>query len=424
MPSFALAGIARAAITKGNELRDKPVSEEVLRVLCSWFVNVGDPFVEDKNLRSFLARTGAEQLPYQALPFWDLARTRALLEDAATVTAQDVITPTLWHELLGCTLDQFVGVTLLLYASAQNNEGRFDHRWLQQNNFARILTHIPRDVIEQISRSAFIQSTDQYKVIDTEHAITTAGLERFSFNPLLVAPFVEIHGHVPIAPVARAVLFRGTPGSLYYTAVKRHGHRFTDALGRVFQTYVGSHLKLCAPEQLLPDIEYEPDKRAVDFIMVMPTAILLIEAKATRLTYESRLGGQCMDTDYARAPGKGMQQIETTAGLIRDRHPAFKDVPHDRRILGLVVTMEPYYAWANEVVIPHTEGSVPKWLASMRELEQLVSLEGIRLDDALTALAADSTERGVESILAKHKGGRNSILDAAWARYPFEGQGN
>lgn len=36
-------------------------------------------------------------------------------------------------------------------------------------------------------------------------------------------------------------------------------------------------------------------------------------------------------------------QLSKSAALVRDRHPAFTRVPADRPLLGLVVTMEPFY---------------------------------------------------------------------------------
>lgn len=422
MPSFALAGIARAALLHGNEHRDKRVTLSDLRELVTMFVNVDDPFVKDGNLRSFLVRVGAEQFPYQALPFRDLARTRALFVDAAEATDQGVITQRMWSDLLGCTLDEFVGVAMLLYTSATKNCGRFDPRWLDQANFEPVFQILARDVIERVARESFLLSMERFREIAGAHQIEDPGLKRYSFNPLLVGPFVGIGENVPVAPVARAILFRATPGSLYYTAAARHGQAFTDALGPVFEAYVRRQLETCEPELLLHDLEYETGKRAVDFIVVLPCAVLLIEAKVTSLTQESRLGGKRFDGDYARAPGKGMAQIDNTARLIRERHPAFRDLPADRPCLGLVVTLEPYYGCTNQIVMPAQEGPVPKWLANIRELEQLVSLGGKRIDEALVDLAQDSLDAAsVEPAIRSNGEKRNRILDEAWSLYPFRG---
>lgn len=186
MPSFALAGIARAALVHGNEHRSRPVTPIDLREMVAMFVNIEDPFVRDKNLRSFLVRVGAEQFPYQALPFWDLARTRALLVDAAEATGQGVITPSMWSELLGCTLEEFVGVAMLLYVGATKNAGRFNPGWLDQANFEPVFRILSRDVIERVTRGSFILSRERYREIAGAHQIEDPALRRYSFNPLLV----------------------------------------------------------------------------------------------------------------------------------------------------------------------------------------------------------------------------------------------
>lgn len=314
---------------------------------------------------------------------------------------------------------------MLLYTSATKNSGRFNLRWLDQTNFEPVFRILSKDVIDRVSKESFLLSRERFREIAGAHQIEDPGLRRYAFNPILVGPFVGVDVNVPVAPVARAILFRATPGSLYYTAAKKHGQAFTDALGSVFESYVRRQLEICEPELLFHDLEYEAGKRAVDFIVVLPGAVLLIEAKVTPLTHESRLGGRRLDSDYARAPGKGMAQIENTARMIRERHPAFGDVPADRPCLGLVVTLEPYYACTNQVVMPPQEGQVPKWLANIRELEHLVSLGGKRIDEALLELSSNGLDRGgVEPAIKSNGGKRNCILDEAWSRYPFQNKVN
>jgi len=309
---------------------------------------------------------------------------------------------------------------MLLYAGATNNAGRFNPGWLDQANFEPVFRILSKDAIERVTRESFILSRERYREIAEAHQIPEPALRRYSFNPVLVGPFIGGGENVPVAPVARAILFRATPGSLYYTGAQRHGQAFTDALGPVFEVYVRRQLETCEAELLLHDLEYETGKRAVDFMVVLPVAVLLVEAKVTPLTQESRLGGKRLDSDYARAPGRGMAQIENTARLIRKRPPAFRDIPADRPCLGLVVTLEPYYGCANEIVMPTQEGSVPKWLANVRELEQLVSLGERRIDEALLELAQDAPDGGsVEPALLGKGGRRNRLLDEAWSRYPF-----
>lgn len=418
-PDFALAGVARAAVLHGNEYRDRSVGDAELREMVSMFINIDEPFVSDRNLRSFLIRVGAEQFPYQGSPFWDLARTRALFVDAAKATPQAVITPSMWIDLLGCSLEAFVGVALLLHTGAARHAGRYDSHWLDLPHFRPVFESLPRDTVERVAESAFVMDHSAFRALAAEHAIADIGLERYSFNPLRIAPFLR-HRHVTIAPVARAILMRATPGSLYYSAAQRQS-RFTDALGLVFETYVGNQLRLCRPLALMHDVEYEPGRKAVDFIAVMPSAVLLIEAKATPLTQLSRLGGENLEHDFQRAPGKGMRQIEHTAALLRDDHPAFRSVPKDRPVLGMVVTMEPYYGFSLDDWVAGADGQVIKWLTNARELEQLVSIDSVPIDRALREHSLQDPQSGtIEPLLRRYPTGRNRILDDAWKTYPFE----
>ncbi len=198
MPDFALAGITRAAIVHGNEHRENPVTERALLEMTRIFINIEEPFTQDNDLRSFWVRMGSEQFPYQALPFIDLARTRALLVDAAIATSQTVVNPAFWSDLLGCSLDEFVGVSMFLYTSALKNSGKFNPGWLNQRNFEPIFSLLAKDVIEQAVQRNFIQSREEYREIAIGHPIDDPTLKRYSFNPILVKPFVQIGQMIPI----------------------------------------------------------------------------------------------------------------------------------------------------------------------------------------------------------------------------------
>ncbi len=417
-PDFALAAACKAAIVHGNEHRAAGVTMQDLRDVCGELVNVGDPFIDDKKLGSFLVRVAYEQFPYQVHPFNDLARTRALLIESAEQTAQGVIKPEFWSSVLSCSLDELVGLAIFLHSGALRNCGIYNPGWLCQPNFKEVFDILPRPVIERVVASHFVVTRGRFRELAAQSQLQDPQLKRYEFNPLLVGPFIELEGQRPIAPILRPILYRATPGSLYYVGVEAAGTVFTEALGRVFEHYVGRQLQLCGPDALIPEVGYDTGKKSVDFIVVMPKAILLVEAKATPLTQHARLGGDRLQMDFARAAGKGIDQIERTAGLIRARHPAFSAIPADRAILGLVVTMEPYYQCDTDLVFRRNAGSVPTSLCSAWELEQLMSLVSLRADEVLLKMSA-STRGSISHALQTLTIGCNEVLDQAWSKYPF-----
>jgi hypothetical protein len=71
-----------------------------------------------------------QQLTFQQSHGNDLSRTVALFEQTSPGRAPAIATPGWPERLLGCTLREYVGTAILLYAVALKNQGRFDLDWL------------------------------------------------------------------------------------------------------------------------------------------------------------------------------------------------------------------------------------------------------------------------------------------------------
>lgn len=425
----ALAAVAKAAIVAGNDHRARAVGIPDLEMLCQAFHSIEEPFTKTGSapgsLASFMVRIAYEQFPFQQSMFEDLARTEALLR-AATRTDQGVITPEFWHEALGCTLTEFVGVGMLLNVGALKNRGYYDPSWLSQANFEAILARLPASTIRSVSERFFLSTRVQFRTTAAEHRLHDPWLRRFEFNPLVIHPFIEQPDGRYIAPVPRYALTRVTPAGLYYIGLQHAGTAFTTALGDVFEHYVGDHVALTNPELMLHDIEYAKGKRTADWIVVLPHAVLVVEVKATPLSEGGRLGTAKLEDDLARAPGKAVTQIDRTVELIRQRHQAVAVVPTDRPIIGMIVTLQPYYQCNSDIVWGSSHRETPIVLASSRELEHLVSLSENSADDVLVDLVADPARAGwnLGNAIASYPSGRNPILDEAWCAYPFGAAGD
>lgn len=163
--------------------------------------------------------------------------------------------------------------------------------------------------------------------------------------------------------------------------------------------------------------------KSVDWIVVLPDLVLLVEVKAARPTASLKLGpqntfGEELGQKLGKAVGK---QIPTTAELIRTRHPQFAHIPHDRPMFGIVVTMEPYH-WVNapefRSALPDTV--VPTVVASAGELEDAVVATDPTLREAILA-QLDQTPPGGLSLRTMSRGRTviNPILDQAWATFPW-----
>ena len=290
---WALAAIAKTAIVSGNDHRDRTVTVRDIEELCDAYVRVEDPFTADPtapdSLSAFFVRLAFEQFPTQISIFEELARTEALLTDAAAASGQTVITPEFWEEALGCSLIDFVGATLFLNIGALCNSGYYYPGWLNQPNFVPVFDHLARAKIEAAAERHFLATRQQFRETDEAHRSPDRYLRRYEFNPLVVHPFIEQPDGRYIAPVPRHVLTRATPTGLYYIGLEHAGTTFTSALGTTFEHYVGDHLALLQPDLLVHDRVYGKSQRAADWIVVLPNAVLIVEAKATPMTEGSRL---------------------------------------------------------------------------------------------------------------------------------------
>lgn len=111
----------------------------------------------------------------------------------------------------------------------------------------------------------------------------------------------------------------------------------------------------------------------MDWIVVLPDAVVLIEVKSARVNQGSRLNLAQYHEDVKADVGKGFSQIAATGDLIRKHHAAFTDIPDDRPLRGMVITAEPHYLIN---VPPYREGlpdpTLPTTVLSLGELETMV----------------------------------------------------
>jgi len=178
-------------------------------------------------------------------------------------------------------------------------------------------------------------------------------------------------------------------------------------------------LGLCETAHLLPERAYDRDKKSVDFFLVFSEVTVLVEAKATPLTMISRMGGETLNSDIARALGKGVEQLNVTAALVERHHRDFVDLPTDRPLVGLLVTLEPYYACDNDLVCRAEPGSIPIVICSIGDIEYLVSTDTETIGPMFAGIAREVGRRdwSLRELLSKRRAGKNRILDLAWNQY-------
>lgn len=426
---WGLAGVAREVLLYGEgSAKATPSMHNVYR-LCSVFGNLDDPLLHPNSPGSstegFMIRSAFEQFRCQVHPFTELARTRALYLDAASeVTNAPLLSARSWEMALGCPLDDFLRIAFLLHVWAGGHEGWVDLAWLELPQFADLTKAIPVEVIRSAVTSHLSCSRNRFRKKDAETLSRLSGperrrLERYRFNPLEGWPLVQLSGRL-IAPQPMYLLDRVTSTGIYYDRCEENG--FTDQLGRVFEHYVGKQLELIPNVRIFPEIEYDKGtKKTVDWIVVFDEIVLLVEAKVTRLTEKARLGlSSSLRNDVDRVIVKSHRQIETTADLLLQGHPLLAEVPVDRPMLGMVVTLERYWTLGIFEPIPRpNDATIPLLVASSKEIEDLASSATVHpIGPMLRDILASGRTGGqaLEHHLRNLKEGRNPLLDAAWDR--------
>ena len=435
---WALAAAAKASIISGNEYRATGVGARDVYEICFDYTRLDSPLADgsgdvEESVGAFLLRTGFEQFLAQLSPFEEIARVGALFEDTLTAVPTEILTPGLIEGLLGCTLNQFVAAGFVIAVGAMNNGGFFDPAWEALWEGPRAVdAFFPMAIVARVFRDHFCIDIDTFRQIAEYWTQDDERLHAHEYNPLVGRPFIQLPDGRFVAPQPKFAMQRLCPSALYYTAVESLGRReaetFTTDVGSVFQEYVGRQLHLIPGGLVVPEVLYDSgQKRSVDWFVVFDDAVLLVEAKSTRLSHLARMGGKTLVGDIDRSVGKAIEQINRTDELITQRHGDFAQIPSDRPRLGIVATMEPHY-FSN---IPFLrkfmpEPSLPVSIASIREVEQMVDVMRAAGGPAPLGEVIRDPERrlwNLANALPQIEVTPNPILEAAWERYPIPESG-
>lgn len=430
---WALAAAAKEAIISGNEFRDPGVSLHDIQEICGAFNAVVDPLLKDDaelgSPHSLFTRISYEQFPYQSSVYEEMTRAHVLFETCLRKIAPRLLgKDEFWRRAIGGSLIDFLAVGLLGWVGAQRNGGYFDLAWLEQPNFKEIVREVPAETVRDVFLRLFATTIPEFRELARANA-TDRDLPRFDFNPLNARPFIQMPDGRHLAPVPQLILRRASATALYYIAldaITNDSERdaFFSDLGDLFQAYVGMQLAELPGCAIQPEIEHDGG-RSVDWFVIWPDLVLLVEAKSTRLTQAGRTGRPQLADELKRSLGKAFEQLARSMTLIKERHPAFAEIPSDRPMIGIAATLEPYYLanshWSRELL---GQQNSPTLTVSARGLERLVTIgQQHDLSKLLRDIEADPERRTWDLEQATrdiHVQGRNRLLDEAWAELPWK----
>lgn len=325
---WGLADVARVSLAFGPERkRFSPTYEDLLGCLVR-YNSLGHRGLEEQEpgaVSHMFLQLAFSQFQHQRNIGPMTGRSIALLDqtEPADPAAMEVLKGAWQQDLLGCSLVEFVGVTQLLMAAAAPNNGRFDPAWMERDDddLKSLSGVFDPAVTRHALRTHLVAEADSFRARDSAPPSID---RRFTFSPLLDTPVVAGLGADLLMPVPDFLAWKPTPSGLSYAGMAKWGEAFARDLGRLFEAYVGRLLRLVEGVVLYPEISYRMPRKqsgkSVDWIVVFPGLVLLVEAKARRSTEALRSGG---------AGAAAALQQTFRQGQLATRHHIHPD--HDRR---------------------------------------------------------------------------------------------
>lgn len=422
---WGIALIARESILWGTEHRDTPVDNTAMRLLSNAHNNLyeNEGTEEGADLLSLMTPLAYDQFPYQESIYEEVSRTHALLVEGLSDVETRLLNDHAWTDILGAPLDDMVGATFLIQVGANENGGWFDPAWLDAPDLQRVLQRWPRDLIlKRLDQLTY--TFDEFRAAYEAAPTPTTRPQRYTFNPLTARPFVHMPNGLHLAPQPQLILRTISPGGLYYAGIKafpeRDSAQFGKEFGQLTEHYVGRQLGLIEGVDVHPEVRYTKSDLSIDWFLVFPGVVVMFEVKSARFGLLQR-AADGHEQHIRDKIGNAVKQLIRTHDLLDDDHPAFAHIPKDRPRIGIVTTAEPFYL-ANSEPARRLIGdsTFPTLVASLRDIEMLVTLRTDEVEEHLTAIANDPKRStwdlglALKGVKPEHK---NRILEDAWTNY-------
>jgi hypothetical protein len=422
---FSLAGVARTALAecrdqgrqKHGSRRRVGVSQVQVARLCHMHLSIEDPPPGDDVAATLLTRIAFEQFPAQVNSTENVERGFLLFTEYATAvpnmpTADD------WEEFLGAPLDSFLRAGFALYLASMSYGGTLNRDLLLVEKVRKLWEPLSAETFFEITDRHFSQSVDEHRRQTRE--AERPRQEKWSFNSLVSRPLIK-YGDRLVCPSPQLLLERISATGIWYVGADRWRSKFTDALGDVFEAYVGDQLRLIGAATVLEQVRFVSngsDAASCDWLVVTDDVLMLVEVKCARPTIDYRTGDPAGLEDTARKLGDAVGQLEDTAKLLAQNHPAFDNVPKHLPIRGLIVTLEPFYPRETMREDLVRSEVLPIGAVSAYELELTTAALTSQVDAGAQILAALTREDDLMPTLTDVANGRsfpaNAILNRAW----------
>jgi hypothetical protein len=433
IPPYAVAAIARESILIGSETSKKIFTGfGLIKYFCKYF-NLsydGPKYVKNANRDplSIIMRHAFEQFRYQESDFEELARSIALFRFALAKTPKSGITKEQVDRILNAPLEAAMSAAIGLYVVMIASRGIWLDNFASDPALSKLFSLVPGQSI--INLKDQLAKTPQelqvhYSAVNTLRPVGPH-LDRWRYNPLYAYPLVKLPNSVIVGPHLRLLLFKLSPNSLMLMGSDTDSN-FLSNMGLVIETYVGMQLELISGcRQIFPEVMWgatSDEGKSIDWFVVLPECILMIEVKNAMLSVAARAGDENLLPDLKRIFNKARDQLNKTFTKFQEWHPSLTFLPRDRQIIGIIVTATSM-TFANSSLLRDEliSTEIPVLVMSLRDLEHFVPRPAEDLCHAIRLVVDDPEAMTYPSHVSVGKyldNRQNPILESAIDEIPI-----
>ncbi|MFI8633579.1 nuclease-related domain-containing protein [Microbacterium sp. NPDC077663] len=425
-----IAGVAATLLQWGTAGGGAPTQDE-LRRMCWMFLNLEHPGIGEPGAGiAMVLRLIYSQMPFQAPDArMQWARAVAIFRDTEFQEGYvpEVMTPGWQKELLGCSVEQWVSIGFALHAALR--QGHYPFEWTRE--LAPILDALGgSDDFDRVVRQGFTTTLGDYRAQRRTHVERFGGTaaqqflrEPFAYNPLFSAPLIEGVADHFVAPCFPAIEVRASALGIVHEGTSQWGEAFRRDSGQLFEQYVGRQLRQISGATVVHELTYgsrRNRKKTIDWFVILPDVVLLIECKAMTPARNLQEGFGTVEQVHARL-AKPLEQVNNTVQALAVGHAELADIPTDRPVVALVATLG-NFVMANgpEVRESLPVTTVPSAFVGVDFLEALVTTDAVEMSRYFAAVHAPDDRPGVLPVEDINLiGGTNALLKAAFESLPI-----
>jgi hypothetical protein len=306
----------------------------------------------------FLFRVAFSQFPFQKSLPYSLCRSLLFYEVAAQQANRRRSCPKYDFESrfltrTGVSLRDFLSVCSIAWTASIGNTNGFTSGYFQKAREEGI--EIPKEEIVLKALDAISADPRKYRDYADKMSHPNRNLRNYNFNPLLIYPIIlpwskpGSHRDRMIAPVPHLILYRVSEG-IFYELLTQDGTKFSGWFGSVYEEYIGLLIHASFPkakiysEDEIKEYNNNYTGKLVDWIVILPSRILLFECKIAGLSKTTIESNELNQVNDNLAPYfQGAEQLLKFKESISKGSISLPGLSTSDLIVSTLITYRPFY---------------------------------------------------------------------------------